>query len=91
MNLNDITKRLNKLNAAAQDEAPKAKRAKAKPSTTQPSAEIKIAALISKEEQLRETVQRVIAAYGLADKGVSVDVMISRIHEYEKPWQGIVQ
>ena len=46
---------------------------------------------LSPNESLRLTIARVIAAFGLAEQGVTVDTMVAGVEKFEAPYQGAVQ
>jgi hypothetical protein len=81
MTIEEIADRLNALNAAT----PAAKKVK------KPVEKTNGHTVLTADEQLRITVQRIVAALDLASQGVTADVLVEKIREYETPYEGTVQ
>ncbi len=81
MHVDGILQSLRELNAAKPKKkpAPPAKK-KANGSTT-----------FDADEALRITVGRVVKAFGLEEKGATVEQVVAAVKRYEAPWEGVVQ
>jgi hypothetical protein len=46
---------------------------------------------LSADEQLAMSAGRIVAALGLAAKGVTVDILLAQVRAFEQPYTGVVQ
>ncbi len=85
MHINDIQKRLNKLNAAA----PAVK--KIKKVAAAPAVKTNGHTVLTADEQLAFAAGRIIAALNLAAKGVTVEALVAGVKKFETPYTGVKQ
>ena len=89
MHITDIQNKLAALNATAAKSA--------KPKVSNPAAPVVAApkpnghAVLNSDELLAITVGRIVAALNLEAQGVTSEVIIQRVKDYEKPFEGLVQ
>lgn len=87
MGIDQICQNVIQLNASAAAAESKKKPAKKAP----PAVKTNGNTHLSDEENLRITLARAIAAFGLEQQGVTVDKFIAGIKAYETKYQGVVQ
>ena len=83
MHVDGILESLRELNAAQPTAA--------KPKKKNQTVKVNGGTMLSPDEALRINVARVVAAFGLEAKGVTVEQVVTAVRNYEAPYEGAVQ
>lgn len=81
MHIDGVLSQLRDLNAAARTAAkPKVKKVK-------PNGK----AELTPEEWFRISAERIVTAFGMRERGVTVEAVVAAVQSYEQPYQGVIQ